>query len=148
MNDSYVRGFLIGKEIMNMFVPKKQQPIAYLYNGVRLPALPEWDREKYPYATIWSSALFGYMSDDYGFVVTSAPLHVVKGTGSIFLKSTGEVVARACAYDKETETWKQLSEEATVTYSKSGGVRWANYDVLYADGTTCTEKSEPIPIYE
>lgn len=24
----------------------------YLYNGVKLPALPEWDKETYPYAVI------------------------------------------------------------------------------------------------
>ena len=30
----------------------QKQPVAYLYNGVRLPKLPEWDRETYPYATI------------------------------------------------------------------------------------------------
>ena len=32
----------------------------YLYNGIELPALPEWDKSKYPYAFIANTANQGY----------------------------------------------------------------------------------------
>lgn len=30
----------------------RREPVAYLYNGVRLPKLPEYDKSVYPYAVI------------------------------------------------------------------------------------------------
>ena len=33
----------------------------FLYNGVKLPALPEWDKEKYPYAAMNLGANYGVL---------------------------------------------------------------------------------------
>jgi hypothetical protein len=53
---SLTLGWLVGRRIAGQRT-KQKTPIAYLYNGVQLPPLPEWDREKYPYAVI--------VADDY-----------------------------------------------------------------------------------
>ena len=48
---SYVVGFNLA--LAGMAYPySAPTPVAYLYNGIRLPALPEWDRGVYPYAYI------------------------------------------------------------------------------------------------
>ena len=128
-------------------IPIYNEPVNYLYNGVQLPKLPEWDKTVYPYAVIYSPAVFGIVSDDYSLAVTSAPLFASGGTTNA-LKSTDTVTYRKCSYDAETDTWKQLGDEVTGTFDQTCAVRWANYEVLYADGTICTEASEPVPIYE
>lgn len=51
---SDLKDFLLGRAIAfcsGLRIPTRT-PVAYLYNGVRLPALPEWDREAYPFAVI------------------------------------------------------------------------------------------------
>lgn len=146
MNKDFAKGMIVSLALKSLPVRKKA-PIAYLYNGVRLPALPEWDRERYPYAVISSPSVFGYLSNEYALTITSAPLYVAGTIGSISLKSTDEVTYKNYSYDEETKTWK-LALEATGTFTKSWGVRWVNYDILEDDGSVHKVASEPVPVYE
>lgn len=122
-------------------------PTSYSYNGVILPALPEWKTDVYPYAVIYSSAVFGIVSDGYTLMVASAPLFASGGSNNA-LKSTDAVTYRRCSYDAETETWKQLGDEVTGTFDQTCVVRWANYNVLKSDGSVYLAASDPVPIYE
>lgn len=121
-----------------------REHIAYLYNGVRLPKLPEWDREAYPYAAItykkhvdgsWGATLFASVTK---YTATSTGLY----SGSL---SIGNI---EFSVDNKTESWEAKS--GVYTYP----IIWANYDVYYSDiaedvgGTLYLAASDPIPVYE
>lgn len=50
---SYVKGLILSLCGKPLPLTAKKEPVAYLYNGVRLPKLPEYDKSKYPYAVIY-----------------------------------------------------------------------------------------------
>lgn len=116
----------------------KREPIAYLYNGVRLPKLPEWDRERYPFA------LMCYQYDKYFLYCMDSERKVTKainGTGSITIATiTGPV------FVSDGGEW----EESTLGALAAKTV-WANYDVYFHDssgGGLCLSASNPVPVYE
>lgn len=105
----------------------------YLYNGVQLPALPEWDRETYPYAMIVASL----DRTVYFLVVYEQERMCDDDSGLTSLSGYG------CIYESDGNSWL---EEAT---HYSGYAVWANYDVCYeTDGTVYTylAASTPIPV--
>lgn len=113
-----------------------REPIAYSYNGVILPALPEWDREMYPYAFIGhnfimtpilyvaSEITHGY--DDYDYWVAYG--------------------VRIATYDGTANAWTE--SDGAESYQNVSRIDWANFDVLNEDGSVYLSASEPIPIYE
>lgn len=121
----------------------------YLYNGVQLPALPEWDKEAYPYAEMYavSGALSAIMSvlkvtdrpadcyalgdNDYGSYEPS--YHV--GTNYISYK-----------IDKTSDTWVVKASGQIEAATSGVNANWANYDLFYEDGTLYLAASEPIPV--
>ena len=111
------------------------EPIAYLYNGVRLPALPEWDKTVYPYAVIgW---LYKDSSVDdtklYYFSVRGAEFTITED-GQFWVTNAA---ARYCSNGTEWEETKAVYQCYPL---------WSNYDV-YQDSTLLLEASNPIPIY-
>lgn len=134
-----LRQFILGL-LSELTAGSAKEPIAYLYNGVRLPKLPEWDRGSYPFAYIAVSSDGGY-----GFCYrTTAKTVIDGGHAGIDLTFDG--------------AWYLLSEDKTKWESYGarilGTVVWANYDVYYSDsveevgGTLYLAASEPIPVYE
>lgn len=138
-----------------------REPIAYSYNGVILPKLPEWDRERYPYAFIFNQSNCAVLR------CTNVPVHleftreyieennvstpiVVANDGETFVllsygtTKNGELVA-----GQEAEEWTIY-----VNGDSSNGMRinipilWSNYGLCYSDGEIHSAASEPIPIYE
>lgn len=115
---------------------RKKLPIAYSYNGVILPALPEWDREMYPYAFIGhnfimtpilyvaSEITHGY--DDYDYWVAYG--------------------VRIATYDGTANAWTE--SDGAESYQNVSRIDWANFDVLNEDGSVYLSASEPIPVYE
>lgn len=97
----------------------------YLYNGVELPELPEWDMSAYPYAAIITTA-----NDDYVFTISSSER-------TVFGAST--LTSGDARYDIIDGAW-ELSERAGFY----GGIVWANYD-LYKDGTLYLGATVPLP---
>ena len=131
----------------------------YLYNGVELPALPEWDKEKYPYACIADELvlMFGKL---YYLYVGSAPLSFSgKSSQAEWLVATanGHAVEYIIdpsqghtnwTYSKDVEIISgenvQLVGGGLVTGSR---VLWCNYDMYnYKDGTLHLAASKPIPV--
>ena len=47
---SFLQGWLVGRRLAGMrHLAVAPEPVAYLYNGVRLLPIPKYDKEKYPY---------------------------------------------------------------------------------------------------
>jgi N-acetylneuraminic acid mutarotase len=145
-------------------------PTAYLYNGVKLPALPEWDREKYPYALI--------SFDDYSldpsetFIVAFARLvKTIDYSNSTLCECVnyyaGDPHCTCTVAYGEPFSWGHYSsgeyKEGFGSSENDGDIRfdaidWANFDLIcqtdiYANagkpiGSVYLKASEPIPVYE
>lgn len=117
----------------------------YLYNGVELPALPDWDRDKYPYAVIFMGD-----SGSPSLYASSIPQYLTAtdiGISQSF-KEQGEMLS---FYGFGGYIWEysiRLSVSNGVYQNMVGGMKgiWANYDVYTPDGTLYLAASEPIPI--
>ena len=109
----------------------------YLYNGVELPALPEWDKETYPYALIYKSSFGGhvlFLTDVVGTYTSSVVYY------------NGVRIDCDCAQG-ETE-WSDFSDAMSFEryIAASTHYVWANYDILKGDGTLYLAASDPIPV--
>lgn len=129
---SMTLGYLVGKQIAGQRRTQERQPIAYLYNGVQLPPLPEWDRDMYPYAfmhkalhyQLWVGEEITYNGANIG--IAGAYLH----------------------YYSDNAEWIELSGGTDVMICGIQDVEWANFDVLNSDGSVYLSASDPIPVYD
>lgn len=119
-------------------------PVAYLYNGVRLPALPEWDREAYPFAVIFqpgsTTRLCVGKSLDYQTTTSGAYQFGLTGCKICVLEKSdaGEAWGEFWDYNMAT-FWNNIDRSYAV---------WTNADILNADGTVAIAASVPVPVYE
>ena len=58
--------------------PIHEDSYTYLYNGIQLPILPEWNREKFPYAYITADSS-DFTTADFGFYATNVPCDIYGG---------------------------------------------------------------------
>lgn len=152
---SLALGYLVGQQIAGQRKAEQKQAIAYLYNGTRLPALPERDKTVYP------CVYMSYTESDAGIYAIYAftkPKHLTGATseekpwiafeeGESFLYSSGLWLS---GYSdgrtfKEFGEYTYPPEGVTLT---SGLPIWASYDIYNADGTLYLAASDPIPVYE
>jgi hypothetical protein len=121
--------------------------VAYLYNGVRLPALPEV--EGYSYAIIYydefskTYAMELYENISYGYYqFNDGPYWSVYSIGRYWWYD----------YDPKTNSWSLyeagMTESLEYMFSLKTDFLWANFDVLNEDGTIHFSASAPIPVYE
>ena len=144
---SWRAGFELGLAGFSFPYSKPRKPTAYLYNGVRLPALPEWDREMYPYAAI------GKWLDVYQLYLSTFPLTYRNTINSWYFDATED--GEALVYQTTTDAmiWEE-QEARTFTagqavYVTLGGPHWASYDINHStSGNIVLAASEPIPVYE
>lgn len=131
-------------------IPKGARvPIAYSYNGVVLPKLPEWDRSVYPYALLHR----GENETDgvyYVFLVGNMkPHHLANGVhfcGYGYAENGDSYKAfKSYTYNPYT-TWGEFGY--TYTWFLSSNIFWTNTDILDEDGSVYMEASEPVPVYE
>ena len=139
---SSVMGLILG-QFSSPLPEVQKEPVAYLYNGMRLPKLPEWDRGSYPFAYI-SNGFLGigrsyvyFKNVEYG--KTDGGNHCIivpAGTGMYGLYSNGQ--------------WKEptVTTEDDFMPVPDSILIWANFDVLNEDGSVFLTASEPIPVYE
>ena len=129
----------------------EQEPIAYLYNGVQLPPLPEWDTVAYPYAVIyWDDSVKRH----YLFAVETENYYS-ESYGTMFGTNFTTKVPKSVVYLTTGEEWElQGDEDYSIPVDKDGPytlscpVIWTNFDLNYSDGTLYCGASEPIPVYE
>ena len=142
---SFVKGILLGLVSRAEF-PQGKEPVAYLYNGVRLPKLPEWDRVAYPYAFISNEVL--------NSVVFHALAKCPYNNGSPTSKGTicnpyDEAIPLVqCFLSADGNSWGYLVTGSLGTAGQISEPFWANFDVLYQDGTLSLAASEPTQVYE
>lgn len=119
----------------------------YFYNSIELPALPDWDKEKYPYAVIYSHDttchLVVFQSPAaYGEVGTN-------GNATLYGLQFGDSVS----YKATDTAWKPSTAITRIviymgTLHMGYKLCWSNYDILNEDGTIYLAASDPIPVVE
>ena len=149
----FVNGILLG--VVGKPFPitqEEREPVAYLYNGVQLPKLPEWDEVTYPYALMYRR-----LPGTIELCVFDGEPYTYRLNEKLYTGLNTKVMAGRSNY---TGTyWTELSyNEVTPMAQIDGSVLptdnypsyyiWANYDVLDEDGTVMHPKTEPIPVYE
>lgn len=117
----------------------------YLYNGIELPALPEWDKTAYPYASI----VFADLSENYMLIISTNPIIIKDKNDNIITFES------ACDfYDYRTITsdieW-QLENNGRGFYGINFGepnlLIWSNHSIKKeSNSTVYLEGSEPVPI--
>lgn len=110
----------------------------YFYNGVELPALPEYDKEAYPYAVIGQyTTTDGYIT--YFFFARNTPF-LVKGD-AIPMPLSVPVKYKTPA--DQTDVWETAGSSAYATKYV-----WSNHDVYSTEDSTVLvyEASDPVPV--
>jgi hypothetical protein len=129
---SFVKGILLG--LCGHPLPQGKEPVAYLYNGVRLPKLPE---SELPYAVIT----------------------VGEDTAVLMFRSEPPTLVPTFNFLSPTFVNK---DEPTFSYQLAGGSEWVehdgyianqyadwtNTDIFKDDGSVYLTASEPVPVYE
>lgn len=117
---------------------------AYLYSGVELPILPDWDQETYPYATVVVSETFT------GLYFTTTPYSIIAtDDGKYGIINRSEMTATV--YKPQDDAWSIIASDMTLEAGESAGsidgwTVWTNYDLLNSDGTVYQAASNPIPV--
>lgn len=136
---SMILGWLMGRQIAGMRNAVERKPVAYLYNGVQLPALPEWDKEAYPYAVLSEHT---------------------DGDGSIYYRFVALPNKRVVVLPDSGVTTMNTFSETGYKFTGTGWVEhrllfaypiWANYDVYRREadgGALYLAASDPVPVYE
>jgi hypothetical protein len=110
----------------------------YLYNGVELPPLPQWDKTAYPFAAIDRQ---GDKSTGYAYFLRCTA-NQVKDTGITFL-----FYAPLRSYKIVDDEWA-YSTDSDSNYGapkSSHSLVWADHDVYKGD-TIVLAASDPIPV--
>ena len=119
------------------------EPVAYLYNGVRLPPLPVVEGRPKAYMT--KHTAFGITRYRVHFL--SEPYYAVSSDGQYAIgHRSGDVDYTAKVNDTEwvyQTVWEQNGVWAAVS-----DVLWANFDILDESGAVVLAASNPVPVYE
>ena len=127
-------------------------PIAYLYNGLELPPLPDWDKTAYPYAIITEE----YLGRGYVLWVCSEVIVAHENwmdTGNTMLRFNGVTTYYRSWKIEDTEGWEEdLSGDLTDANDADGNlinspVLWVNFDMRNQENALYLAASDPVPVY-
>lgn len=142
---SFLTGLAMALVSRGQFPKPTAEPVAFLYNGVRLPRLPVV--EGYPHIVMRFAG--GVMAYFYAF---SEPHHMTM-TNSDGSKCVGVTAGETYVYarcrqggDSSFSTPEEIVADNDIFFASV--LNWSNYDVLNEDGTIYLAASEPIPVYE
>lgn len=127
-----------------------REPVAYLYNGVRLPGLPETEL---PYAVIvyGEQYVLGVGTvKQYSLLFTSEPLTWIVGSAAPLTSNGISVSLDRFSMGVDESEWTHLSDyptEGTINFQCDTAI-WSNIDMADADGNIHLNASAPIPVYE
>ena len=119
----------------------QRNPVAWLYNGVRLPGLPVVEG-------LSSAGIYKIYSNGlpvYFLVLSANEMETESGLKGVF----NAPIARY-RYDQDSDSWTLVAELTEGSWSTMlTGFVWATYDIYYHDsGNLFLAKSEPVPVYE
>lgn len=135
-------------------------PVAYLYNGVRLPEIPT--TEGYPYAMLVDTSVWGSIDGNaiYLYLMPTNNVEVYSitfqhsGTQS-FLGAVGKnVKAVFYRFYPNKGYWGEAENQTIYVSDRVNGLNgqippfWANFDVPHAYGSVYLASTEPVPVYE
>ncbi len=125
-------------------LPPMRTPTAYLYNGVQLPPLPEWDRDESPYYCIVQGT--GMSAGIISLYKSINPIIYSQANGAL---RYGQLSYRSYLDNKGawSGSFSHLNNPKNDTYIPVQ-IIWAGTDILNEDGTVYFAASEPIPVYE
>lgn len=148
-------------------IPIYGEPVAYSYNGIVLPKLPEWDIKEYPYAIIYhayigisrvflSKTPWAGTGEPYVWGVDAVAYGEKIVNASRGFEYTGkdnppgwEVSSNGNLIDSPTLGQLQDTNGDGIADSGVYCAFWSNHDIISADGkTVLIAKSDPIPIYD
>ena len=143
---SLTLGWLVGRQIAGQRRAVEKQPVAYLYNGVKLPALPKV--EGYPYAIIRSFPhyQYAYLSIAPEYVFTTDWLGI-----SAVVRFPKGLISYLVRWDGDDGLPSEWSEEAVISNSSDTNleaISWSNFDIYTPSGDLYLAASDPIPVYE
>ena len=147
----FLSGIAAGAASRCVLPRQQKEPLAYLYNGVQLPPLPEYDAEKYPYALIYYySGAKSYMLVLGQSVPVFNPNSWTTAVSSWVQFLSGEMFGYSFWTDKPERGWGSLG----VTNVDGGNLSadqpfiWTNSDIINTtDNSVYLASSEPIPVY-
>lgn len=156
MMDKYTKSWLTGYalrlccELMTTAGSKKE-PVAYLYNGVRLPPIPD-EIKACLHIVVFRTDLTNDGGNYHRMFGTNAQMRTFEGAGLFPITYHGSVdtaeFREGSAYPNYTE-WTLSNSIGTDGFNNYlHMVVWANYDVLNLDGTVYLAASDPVPVYE
>ena len=130
----------------------------YLYNGVELPALPEWDKTLYPYAVLWTETVnsSGALSGIYVFACDHPVIYdptTYKISSTVGAKYYA--IRKLYAFNGTEKEWQNTGEGtlsgnyATLGPSYGGYTKtliWSNHDVYDPSGNLYLTASDPVPV--
>lgn len=118
-------------------------PVAYLYNGVRLPGLPkEWNPETHPFACLFTTGGNVYTLR----MMPSDSYYTTYFNKRVFMSDNGCLEATNVTGDTDRFT---LTERTGGVYiSLTDKTIWVNFDLVNEDGSIFLAASDPIPVYE
>jgi hypothetical protein len=119
----------------------RRKPVAYLYNGVRLPKLPDVPSDVG--AGSWDSAVIFKDGEVYNLWFGNAPFELYQG--GVATTTQGRLWWK---YSAETNEWVWVNGVSTGSNYKNAPPVWCNQDLLGYDGSVYLAASEPIPVYE
>ena len=158
-----ILGFALGHRLRNAIRFSKKEPIEaayYLYNGVRLPALPEWDKKVYPYAYILElsgAQLFIVLSIPFEYGTVTANFDgVITTTTGLYSYAPAYTTGTAIGYVSQGDSWITVGtdtwggESIGIYYGfwdVSVEAIWANTNINNVDsGTVHLAASDPVPV--
>lgn len=115
----------------------QREPVAFLYNGVRLPGVPVAEGMEFAFIYKLTSTYTVVFTDSYEFGSNSE---------NVFWHITVPDGNQAYMLTPENE-WRQLSSTSAreVNYEY---IIWANFDVPAPSGEVYLAASAPVPVYE
>lgn len=115
-----------------------------LFNGVKLPSLPDYDKETYPYAYVVSTS---NISAKHRILLCTAPLQI---TGNNLITTADTTVAGSAIVSDYVGEWGEFTtteKAAGVAYGAKISALWTNYDILNTgDNSVYLYASDPIPL--
>lgn len=146
-------GVAMGLKSKGLPAKQDKQPIAYLYNGVQLPGLPEeWNSDERPYAVIYADT----RTNKECLFVSKVPLilYDLNGDGNYTFSASGDGWGGSLPIKFENEGAKWVEGFLFPQHIEASTYIWSNYDIqdlkglVGAAGSVYREGSEPIPVYE
>lgn len=124
-----------------------REPVAYLYNGVRLPKLPVVKGLEFAFLDNEGGGWYGLYLSPKLPIVKQLPTDYGDNTGDWLCNITG---GQRWRHDPNIKAWvlkENLETDEKPIWSFGQGF-WASHDIYNEDGTLYLAASDPIPVYE